>query len=99
MIDTMKITVTTPTLTPRIVNAERSLLARNVSSAMSADSLTSSNVITLIFSLRHLCVSLRLCGKTFLHRRGAEIRRGGAEKPSFSAEGFNRIELRGAPWG
>jgi hypothetical protein len=45
MIDTMKITVMTPTLTPRIVNAERSLLLRNVSNAINADSLTSSNLI------------------------------------------------------
>src|SRR5436190_4326275 len=43
MIETMKITVTTPTLTPRMVNDERSLLARNVSSAMSEDSFMSSN--------------------------------------------------------
>src|SRR5215813_11130715 len=47
MIDTMKITVTTPTVTPRIVNDERSLLLRNVSIAIRADSLTSSNLITL----------------------------------------------------
>ena len=33
MIDTMKITVTTPTLTPRMVSAERSLFVRTVSSA------------------------------------------------------------------
>src|SRR6185369_7730425 len=47
MIDTMKITVTTPTLTPSIVNVERSLLARNVSKAMKADSLMSSKVIRI----------------------------------------------------
>src|SRR5690349_14312453 len=52
MIDTMKITVTTPTLTPRIVNVERSLLARSVSSAMSADSLMSSNLIKKYRSYR-----------------------------------------------
>src|ERR1700752_6138 len=52
MIDTMKITVTTPTLTPRIVNVERSLLARNVSSAMIADSLMSSNRISLFGAKR-----------------------------------------------
>src|ERR1043165_9087187 len=52
MIDTMKITVTTPTLTPRIVNAERSLLARNVSNAIRADSLMSSNRITQLLMLQ-----------------------------------------------
>src|SRR5215510_14213564 len=52
MIDTMKMTVTTPTLTPRIVNAERSLLARNVSSAISADSLMSSNLMKKYTSYR-----------------------------------------------
>ena len=45
MIDTMKMTVMTPTLTPRIVSAERSLFARSVSSAIRADSLMSSSLI------------------------------------------------------
>jgi len=48
MIETMKITVTTPTLTPRIVNAERNLLLRSVSNAINADSFTSSNLIVLL---------------------------------------------------
>ena len=43
MIETMKMTVMTPTLTPRIVNAERNLFARKVSKAISADSLMSSS--------------------------------------------------------
>src|SRR5215213_1038846 len=43
----MKIMVTTPTLTPRIVNAERRLFARNVSNAIRADSLMSSSRIFL----------------------------------------------------
>ena len=41
----MKITVMTPTLTPRIVSDERSLLARNVETAIFADSLMSSKAI------------------------------------------------------
>ena len=45
MIDTMKTTVITPTLTPRIVKDERSLFVRTVSSAMNADSLMSMKVI------------------------------------------------------
>src|SRR5262249_39138022 len=47
MIDTMNTTVTTPTLTPRIVNAERNLLVRTVSNAIKADSLTSMKFISL----------------------------------------------------
>src|SRR5215204_1670272 len=47
----MKMMVTTPTLTPRIVNAERSLFARNVSNAIRADSLMSSNLIFLYCQL------------------------------------------------
>ena len=41
----MKTTVTTPTLTPRIVNIERSLFVRTVSSAIQADSLMSMKFI------------------------------------------------------
>jgi hypothetical protein len=48
MIETMKITVMTPTLTPSIVNDERSLLARKVSSAITADSFISSRVMNLV---------------------------------------------------
>src|SRR5215217_1911473 len=47
----MKMMVTTPTLTPRMVNAERSLLARNVSNAIRADSLMSSSRISLYCQL------------------------------------------------
>jgi hypothetical protein len=54
MIDTMKITVMTPTLTPRMVNDERSLLARNVSSAITADSLMSSSRILKAESPAHI---------------------------------------------
>src|SRR4030095_1258351 len=39
-------TVSTPTLTPRIVSAERSLLALNVSSAIREDSFMSSSFIS-----------------------------------------------------
>src|SRR5437588_62511 len=46
MIDTIKITVTTPTVTPRIVNAERSLFARSVSMAIMADSFVSASLIS-----------------------------------------------------
>ena len=42
MIETIKITVMTPTLTPSMVNDERSLFARSVSKAIRADSLMSS---------------------------------------------------------
>src|ERR1044071_6111767 len=45
MIDTMKITVMTPTLTPRIVSDERSLFERTVSMAIQADSFMSMKVI------------------------------------------------------
>jgi len=45
MIETMNITVTTPTLTPRIVNDERSLLLRTVSIAIQADSFMSTKFI------------------------------------------------------
>src|SRR6185503_4755983 len=45
MIETIKITVMTPTLTPSMVNDERSLFARSVSKAIRADSLMSSNRI------------------------------------------------------
>src|SRR5687767_4965558 len=45
MIDTMKMTVSTPTLTPRIVSDERSLFVRIVSIAINADSFMSSNRI------------------------------------------------------
>jgi hypothetical protein len=44
--ETMKITVTTPTLTPKIVNDERNLFARSVSKAIKADSFTSSKRIS-----------------------------------------------------
>src|ERR1043165_5977867 len=47
MIDTMKTTVITPTLTPRIVKDERSLFVRTVSSAIQADSFISTKVILL----------------------------------------------------
>src|SRR5215212_2706501 len=47
----MKMMVITPTLTPRIVNAERSLFARNVSNAIRADSLISSSRIFLYCQL------------------------------------------------
>jgi hypothetical protein len=47
MIDTMKTTVMTPTLTPRIVKDERNLFERTVSIAMNADSLMSMKVILL----------------------------------------------------
>src|SRR6266849_7562524 len=42
----MNMTVATPTLTPRIVSAERNLFARTVSSAMKADSLRSMKFIS-----------------------------------------------------
>src|SRR5882672_2060427 len=45
MIDTIKMMVITPTLTPRMVKDERSLFARSVSKAIRADSLMSSNLI------------------------------------------------------
>src|SRR5213083_2922346 len=38
IIETMKTTVITPTLTPRMVSADRSLLLRTVSNAIKADS-------------------------------------------------------------
>src|SRR5437016_13612621 len=47
MIETMKITVTTPTLTPRMVSADRSLLLRTVSSAIKADSRMSMKFIMI----------------------------------------------------
>src|SRR3954465_12668995 len=47
MIDTMKTTVMTPTLTPRMVSAERSLFERTVSSAIKADSRMSTTFISL----------------------------------------------------
>ena len=50
MIETMKTTVITPTLTPRIVSADRSLLLRTVSNAIKADSRMSIKVISLIGS-------------------------------------------------
>src|SRR5258706_1401759 len=52
MIETIKITVITPTLTPSIVNAERSLFARRVSKAIRADSLMSSRRIGKLSGLR-----------------------------------------------
>src|SRR6266571_1506697 len=55
MIDTMNINVTTPTLTPRIVNAERNLFAHTVSAAIRADSLMSS-----IFKVKFLSVPVVL---------------------------------------
>src|SRR5712691_8591689 len=45
MIETISTTVITPTLTPRMVSDERTLLERSVSIAIQADSLTSSNRI------------------------------------------------------
>ena len=39
MIETMNMTVTTPTITPRMVSPERSLFTQTVSSAITADSL------------------------------------------------------------
>src|SRR5438552_12976123 len=45
MIETIRTTVITPTLTPRMVSDERTLLERSVSMAIHADSLTSSNRI------------------------------------------------------
>ena len=45
MIETIDNTVKTPTVTPSIVSAERSLFALNVEKAITADSLMSSNVI------------------------------------------------------
>src|SRR2546421_13063554 len=55
IIETMKITVTTPTLTPRMVSADRSLLLRTVSSAINADSRMSIKFIShwLIDSMNH----------------------------------------------
>src|SRR3712207_840862 len=46
MIETMKVSVTTPIATPRIVSAERSLFALTVATAIAADSLMSSNDIS-----------------------------------------------------
>src|SRR5438445_5384178 len=45
IMETMNINVMTPTLTPKIVSDERSLFAHTVSTAISADSLMSSNFI------------------------------------------------------
>src|SRR5438477_5520724 len=56
MIETMKTTVTTPTLTPRMVSADRSLLLRTVSNAIKADSRISMKFISyigLIDSMNH----------------------------------------------
>src|SRR5688500_612838 len=58
MIDTMKMIVTTPTLTPRIVSAERSLFVRSVSSAIKADSLMSSSRIAVDLSGTSCAVAL-----------------------------------------
>src|SRR6266849_9936111 len=55
MIETINIKVTTPTLTPRIVSAERSLFAQTVSTAISADSLMSSS-----FKVKFLSIPLVL---------------------------------------
>src|SRR6185436_3656845 len=46
MIETMKMTVMTPTLTPSMVSDERSLFARKVSRAIRADSLMSSSLMS-----------------------------------------------------
>src|SRR5215216_5542830 len=80
MIDTMKITVTTPTLTPRIVSAERSLLARNVSSAMTADSLMSSSLIPLLSSAQRK-PSFRAKRFNRIELRGAPRRPQSAHNP------------------
>src|ERR1041384_1959418 len=55
MIETMKVRVMTPMATPRIVNAERNLFARIVSTAIAADSLMSSNVINF-YSARNASI-------------------------------------------
>jgi hypothetical protein len=46
MMETMKVSVTTPIATPKIVSAERSLFALTVAIAIAADSLMSSKDIT-----------------------------------------------------
>src|SRR5690349_690357 len=94
MIDTMKITVTTPTLTPRIVNAERSLLLRSVSSAIKADSLTSSNRIRFISNCQMPIADLGAvdCDKSAIGNRQSTM-------PSFCSQCLNRIQLRRAPRG
>src|SRR2546430_10427140 len=67
MIDTMKITVITPTLTPRIVRDERSLFERTVSMAIQADSFISTKVMLL--ERGHLCSHEREARKSLSSHR------------------------------
>jgi hypothetical protein len=50
MIETMKVSVTTPIATPRIVSDERSLFALTVETAIAADSLISSKLMADSFA-------------------------------------------------
>src|SRR4051794_33067114 len=52
MIETMKVSVTTPIATPKIVRDERSLFALTVATAIAADSLMSSKDIRTLQLLR-----------------------------------------------
>src|ERR1700681_224419 len=98
MIDTIKTTVTTPTLTPRIVSIERSLLARTVSIAIQADSLMSANVIRdpprrhrdaeECWRAKSRTLPLSLVSSLCLCASAANL---------FRSQRFNGIQLRGAP--
>src|SRR5947199_5564552 len=56
MIETMKVSVTTPIATPKIVSDERNLFALTVATAIAADSLMSSKLIKA-FSLQQSAFS------------------------------------------
>src|SRR6185503_14589770 len=87
MIPTVSTTVITPTLTPRIVSPERTLLVRNVSTAIQADSFTPSNFM--------ICRGVPLWAPPFFRNEGGAHR--GTPLQLFLPQGFDGVETGGAP--
>src|SRR2546422_11434965 len=103
MMETIKMIVTTPTLTPRIVSDERSLFARSVSTAIKADSLMSSIRIEFQISdcrgpvFRGLAVNTSHETATTLEESAIANRQ--SEIISFRSQCLNRIQFRSTPGG
>src|ERR1051325_5904322 len=86
VIETMKVSVTTPMATPRMVSADRSLFALTVETAIAADSFMSSK---LILKYRGLSTEWRAAFNSVLSPQSF----------LFRAKRLNRVELRSLPRG
>src|SRR5438552_7187715 len=107
MIETIRTTVITPTLTPRMVSDERTLFDRSVSIAIHADSLTSSNriITTMSDKLQFVVRTERMFRVGLMPDQagGSPLLNPGNDKLKFDGhelllpQRLNRIQPRGAP--